>query len=127
MPLAVPPMLSKPIRNHESRCLQLPAGTSNCLLFLDPTISPIANSRPFCTFWRVTQRWMHEHPRMSQCSENQEGIARREVVGGLGSSHTVPCGTAVPARPPTHRLNSLGSPQNSDNGPMAPLSGVPGS
>ncbi len=22
--------------------------------------------------------------------------------GGLGSSHTAPCGTAVPARPPTH-------------------------
>jgi len=22
--------------------------------------------------------------------------------GGLGSSHTAPCGAAVPARPPTH-------------------------
>jgi hypothetical protein len=25
----------------------------------------------------------------------------REELGGLGSSHTTPCGAAVPARPPT--------------------------
>ena len=30
-----------------------------------------------------------------------EGSQNRES-GGLGSSHTAPCGTAVPARPPTH-------------------------
>ena len=27
--------------------------------------------------------------------------------GGLGSSHTAPCGTAGPARPPTHRKSRL--------------------
>ena len=45
-----------------------------------------------------------------------------EVDGGLGGSHTAPCGTAVPARPPTHRETSLEMASSALNGPMAPKS-----
>jgi hypothetical protein len=39
--------------------------------------------------------------------------------GGLGSSHTTPCGAAVPARPPTHRDYILKVDSGPLNGPMA--------
>jgi hypothetical protein len=38
---------------------------------------------------------------------------------GLGSSHTAPCGAAVPARPPT-RCNKLRATPISVNGPSEP-------
>jgi len=34
-----------------------------------------------------------------------EGNSAKEI-GGLGSSHTTPCGAAVPARPPTRSLET---------------------
>jgi len=47
-------------------------------------------------------------------------------MGGLGSSHTAPRGTAVPARPPTHRDYSLKVDCGPSNGPMAPPNGYAG-
>src|ERR1700692_2451353 len=37
-------------------------------------------------------------------------FAERKESGGLGSSHTTPCGAAVPARPPTRSQHITGSP-----------------
>ena len=44
---------------------------------------------------------------------------RRRNRSGLGSSHTAPCGAAVPARPPT-RCNKLLATRISVNGPSEP-------
>jgi hypothetical protein len=44
---------------------------------------------------------------------------------GLGSSHTAPCGTAVPARPPT-RCATLKRVGKTTNGPTEPKYRLPG-
>jgi len=55
------------------------------------------------------------------------GNYRKRGSGGLGSSHTIPCGTAVPARPPTHRFHILKIVRKFNNGPIALRCGVLGS
>jgi len=56
--------------------------------------------------------------------EKQMKIQSLETTG-LGSSHTVPCGTAVPARPPT-RYATLRRVGKTTNGPTEPRYRLPG-
>jgi len=59
---------------------------------------------------------------IGESEDLQEGS---KVKGGLGSSHTAPCGAAVPARPPTHRESTLETILCFNNGPEAPQFAVP--
>src|ERR1700674_2876504 len=94
---------------------------------------PYSHAFPSIEFPLLSYSWAGHTKMDARASPNVSVITELGKIsqvrsnGGLGSSHTAPCGTAVPARPPTHRLNSLESPRNSNNGPMAPANGVPGS
>ena len=51
-----------------------------------------------CELFEVSFAAPHANPMASV-------VIWREELGGLGSSHTTPCGAAVPARPPTRSLH----------------------
>lgn len=59
------------------------------------------------------RRQGHKSASLSRAMSFEIEGKSEEETGGLGSSHTTPCGAAVPARPPTRSSDTTGWPRGS--------------